>query len=156
MSANISDDTFGNVASGEAMAYKLLATGTMLSTFDTKISKSLQKRYKILCSLSTNSPDPNAWEDVEIQFHRNIPKNTAAEIENAKNVAGMVSQETQLSLMPSVIPDVAAELERIAAEREDIQSRLNVYGSFGVHEEEPEEPDDEPDETEVNDGKKQG
>jgi hypothetical protein len=67
----------------------------------------------------------------------------------------MVSQETQLSLMPSVIPDVAAELERIAAEREDIQSRLNVYGSFGVHEEEPEEPDDEPDETEVNDGKEQ-
>ena len=158
MSANISDDSFGNVASGEAMAYKLLATGTMLSTFDTKISKSLQKRYKILCSLSTNSPDPNAWEDVEIQFHRNIPKNTAAEIENAKNVSGMVSQETQLSLMPSVIPDVAAELERIAAEQEDMRAQMSAYGNFGIHTHDEDEPEEgETDETdEVNDGKEQG
>lgn len=132
MSANISDDSFGNVASGEAMAYKLLATGTMLSTFDMKISKSLQKRYKIICSLSTNCPDPDAWEDVEIVFRRNIPKNTAAEIDNASKVAGMVSQETQLSLMPSVVPDVAAEMERL----KDEQESFNIYGSFGSHDHE--------------------
>ena len=108
-------------------------------------------------SSSTNSPDPNAWEDVEIQFHRNIPKNTAAEIENAKNVAGMVSQETQLSLMPSVIPDVAAELERIAAEQEDMRAQMSAYGNFGIHTHEDEPEEDEPDETEeVNDGKEQG
>ena len=129
MSANISDDSFGNVASGEALAYKLLATGTMLSTFDTKISKSLQKRYKILCSLSTNSPDPDAWEDVELQFHRNIPRNTSAELENAKNAAGIVSQETQLSLMPSIVPDVAAELERMKEERE----AEGVMGMYDFH-----------------------
>ena len=125
MSANISDDSFNNVASGEAFAYKLLATGTMLSTFDTKIAKSLQKRYKILCSLETNCPDPNAWEDVEVVFHRNLPKNVSKEIENAKNVEGIVSQETQLGLMPSVVPDVDAELERIARETEERMASVN-------------------------------
>lgn len=133
MAANISDDSFGNVASGEALAYKLLATGTMLSTFDTKIEKSLQKRYKIFCSLSTNYPSPDAWEDVEITFHRNAPKNVSAEIKNAQDAAGIVSTETQLGLMPSVVPDVGAEMERIKKEAQTAREAASAYGGAFTH-----------------------
>jgi len=147
MSANISDDSFNNVASGEAFAYKLLATGTMLSTFDTKIAKSLQKRYKIICSLETNVSDHEAWQDVELVFHRNIPKNVAKEIENARNVEGIVSAETQLGLMPSVVPDVSVELERIARETEERMASVNTLADIEHNHEEEEVVEDGEDES---------
>lgn len=157
MAANISDDSFGNVTTGAALAYKLLATGTMLSTFDTKIEKSLQKRYKIFCTLSTNISDRNAWEDAEITFHRNAPKNISAEIENAQAVSGMVSKETQLSLMPSVVPDIDAELARIAKEEEEAQKKAAAYGlDFTHNHDHSDEDGDEEDQPEgLEDGEKQ-
>lgn len=132
MAANISDESFNNAASGEAMAYKLLATGTMLSTFDTKIEKSLQKRYKIFCSLSTNVANPEAWREAEVKFNRNLPKNTKQEIENARNAEGIVSQRTQLSLMPSVVQDPDTELEQIARETEETQESIVDRRMFGI------------------------
>ena len=130
MSANISDDSFNNVASGEAFAYKLLATGTMLSTFDTKIAKSLQKRYKIICSLETNSHDPNAWEDVDITFSRNVPKNLQEEVQNASGLEGIVSKKTQLTVL-SVVDDPEAEMEQIRKEEdEDAEADLWRQPSF--------------------------
>ena len=96
MVANISDENFGNNASGISLAYKLLAMDNLAKTFDRKVSKSLSKRYKIFCSLSTNANNPNAWEDAEITFHRNLPKNVAREIENAKN-PGIADQPVSIT-----------------------------------------------------------
>ena len=115
MVANISDDSFGNSTSGVALAYKLQAMSNLALSFDRKIEKSLRKRYKIFCSLSTNVPDRNAYIDVGIKMTRNLPKNYKEEAETAQALSGIVSQETQLKGL-SIISDPTAEIEKIKAE----------------------------------------
>ncbi len=115
MVANISDDTFGSSTSGTALAYKLQAMSNLALGFDRKIEKSLRKRYKIFCSLGTNVPDPNAWRQVEIQTSRNLPKNIQEEAQTAAQLAGIVSKETQLSIL-SIVDNVQEEMKRITTE----------------------------------------
>ena len=115
MVANISDESFGSAASGVALAYKLQAMSNLALTFDRKIEKSLRKRYKLFCSLSTNVPNRDAWRDVDIRTTRNLPKNVAEEAQTAAQLEGVVSKETQLPVL-SIVPDVKKELERMEQE----------------------------------------
>lgn len=116
MVANISDETFGNASSGTALAYKLQAMSNLALGFDRKIEKSLRKRYKIFCSLSTNVPNKDAWREVEIKTSRNIPKNILEEAQIAAQLEGIVSAETQLSVL-SIVANAKEELERMEEER---------------------------------------
>lgn len=115
MVANISDETFGSAASGVALAYKLQAMSNLALTFDRKIEKSLRKRYKLFCSLSTNVANPDAWRDMEFKMARNLPRNIQEETAVAAQAEGLVSKRTQLELL-SYVPDPAVELERMEKE----------------------------------------
>lgn len=116
MVANISDEAFGSASSGTALAYKLQAMSNLALGFDRKIEKSLRKRYKIFCSLSTNVPNKDAWREVEIKTSRNIPKNILEEAQVAAQLEGIVSSETQLSVL-SIVSSAKDELERMEEER---------------------------------------
>ena len=133
MVANISDESFGSAASGVALAYKLQAMSNLALTFDRKIEKSLRKRYKLFCSLSTNVPDRDAWRDVDIRTTRNLPKNVAEEAQTAAQLEGIVSKETQLSVL-SIVPDVKKELERMEQEGAEA-AESTVDFRFGVEHE---------------------
>ena len=115
MVANLSDETFGSAASGVALAYKLQAMSNLALTFDRKIEKSLRKRYKLFCSLSTNVANPDAWRDMEFKMARNLPRNIQEETAVAAQAEGLVSKRTQLELL-SYVPDPAVELERMEKE----------------------------------------
>lgn len=123
MVANISDESFGSAVSGKALAYKIHAMSNLALEFDRKIEKSLRKRYKIWCTLSTNVSDPNAWERIEIRTSRNTPTDTLEEAQAAAQLTGIVSKETQLSTL-SFVPDVQAELSRI--EDENKQTAVSI------------------------------
>lgn len=123
MVANISDDSFGNGTSGTALAYKLQAMSNLALTFDRKIEKSLRKRYKIFCSLSTNVANKDAWQDIEITTSRNLPKNRLEEAQTAQAVDGIVSHATQLSLL-SIVKDPKEEIKAIEKENKDSQSEV--------------------------------
>ena len=116
MVANISDESFGNATSGTALAYKLQAMSNLALTFDRKIEKSLRKRYKIFCSLSTNVSDPDAWRQLDVKTSRNLPKNVQEEAQTATQLEGVVSKETQLSVL-SIVPNVSEEIERMKEEQ---------------------------------------
>ena len=116
MVANISDETFGNSTSGTALAYKLQAMSNLALAFDRKIEKSIRKRFKVWSTLPTNASDPNAYIDIDIKMTRNIPKNISDEAQTAAQLAGIVSRETQLSVL-SIVPDVQAEMEKIEEEQ---------------------------------------
>lgn len=133
MVANISDESFGSAASGVALAYKLQAMSNLALTFDRKIEKSLRKRYKLFCSLSTNVPDRDAWRDVDIRTARNLPKNVAEEAQTAAQLEGIVSKETQLSVL-SIVPDVKKELERMEQEGAEAAESTADF-QFGVEHE---------------------
>lgn len=139
MVANISDETFGNATSGTALAYKLLAMGNMARTFDRKIEKSLRKRYKLWCSLSTNTPNREAWREMQFRMTRNIPKNIVEETQVAAQAEGLVSKQTQLGLL-SYVPDPDAELERMEQEaiaREESVVERRMFGEAPDREKEP-------------------
>lgn len=133
MVANISDESFGSAASGVALAYKLQAMSNLALTFDRKIEKSLRKRYKLFCSLSTNVPNRDAWRDVDIRTTRNLPKNVAEEAQTAAQLEGIVSKETQLSVL-SIVPNVKKELERMEQEGAEAAESTADF-RFGVEHE---------------------
>lgn len=116
MVANISDDSFGNQTSGTALSYKLWATSNLAAGFDRKIEKSLKKRYKIWSSLTTNVSNDKAWQDIDIQMSRNIPKNISEEAQTAARLSGIVSRKTQLSVL-SIVKDPQEEIDKMDEEQ---------------------------------------
>ena len=138
MVANISDESFGNAASGVSLAYKLQAMSNLALTFDRKIEKSLRKRYKIFCSLVTNVHDPLAYQDIEIKTTRNIPVNTQNEAQIASTLQGVVSKETQLSVL-SIVPDVRREIEKMDEEEEEARKKLSAVDMLFADENKPSE-----------------
>lgn len=130
MVANISDESYGNATSGVALAYKLQAMSNLALGFDRKIEKSLRKRYKIFCSLKTNVPDENAWREIEIRTSRNLPKNVLEEAQTAAQLEGLVSKETQLSVL-SIIPNVSEEIDKLKEEQEEEKEDAVMKQMFG-------------------------
>ncbi|NWO23163.1 phage portal protein [Mogibacterium timidum] len=129
MVANISDESFGGATSGTSLAYKLQAMSNLAESFDSKVEKSIRKRLKLFCTLSTNTPHQDAYEDVEITFTRNVPKNLLEEAQTAAQLSGIVSHETQLRGL-SIVADPKAELERIKDEDEESQPLSVIDKAF--------------------------
>lgn len=117
MVSNISDESFGS-SSGVALAYKLQAMSNLALSFQRKFQSSLNKRYKLFCSLTTNEAGKDSWKDIEYSFTRNEPKDIKEQAETATLLMGVTSEETALSVL-SVVPDVKTEIERINKEKTD-------------------------------------
>ena len=89
------------------------------------------KRYKIFCSLATNSATPEGWKTVQVVFIPNTPHNLTEEIQAARDVEGIVSKETQLKLL-HFVEDPKAEQEKMEQEQRallaDSQALREVFG----------------------------
>ena len=120
---NPNDDSFSGNASGVAMQYKMLSMQNMAASKERKFTRSLRKLYRIVFSL-TGYPD--AWKDLTFKFTRNLPDNLSEEVTDAKNLEGVVSKETQLSVL-SIVDDPKAELERMQSEEDErMQSAVSL------------------------------
>ena len=120
---NPNDDSFSGNASGVAMQYKMLSMQNMAASKERKFTRSLRKLYRAVFSL-TNWPD--AWRDLKFKFNRNLPNNLSEEVTDAKNLEGVVSKETQLSVL-SIVDDPKAEIDRMDKEDEQkMQTAISV------------------------------
>ena len=131
MVADISDESFGS-ASGIALRYKLYAMYNLFRTKERKFAAGLNRRYRLLFSspiARTHGVSEKDWVGVKGAFTPNFPANTTEEVENAMKLDGVVSRETQLGLL-SFIDDVAAELERIREEQEELMDQADSYRAF--------------------------
>jgi len=119
MVANINDDSFGN-ASGTALAFKLQPMNNLAINKQRKVKAAMSKRYKLLFNIPTNVPTnlKDEWQNIEYQFTRNMPRNLADEAETAMKLEGVVSKETQLSML-SVVDDVIKEMAKMEAENKE-------------------------------------
>lgn len=117
MVANINDENFGG-SSGIALKYKLQSMNNLAKTKERKFTAGMTKRYKLVANVPTAKIGPDDWTGIQFKFTRNIPNNELEESEIAKNLAGIVSKETQLNTL-SIIEDASAELERIKAEADE-------------------------------------
>lgn len=116
MVANISDENFGT-SSGIAMAYKLQGMSNLRKTKERKFTSGMNRRYKLIFSNPGNAMKKDDWVKLHYKFTPNVPANLLEESQIAKNLSGVVSQETQLGVL-SVVDNPKAEIERIDKEEE--------------------------------------
>ena len=90
----------------------------------------LARRYKLIFSNPVNSMGVDDWAKLHYHFSLNYPANVSEEIENAKNLEGIVSEETQLKVL-SIVDDVNAEIARKESEDENYQSKLMTNDYLG-------------------------
>lgn len=117
MVADINDINFGT-ASGIAIKYRLWAMSSLAKTKERKFTRSLQNMYRLVFSsplMPAGIPE-DSWATIDYIFQLNYPANLLEETEIAKNLAGIVSKETQMAVL-SIIGDPAAEMEKIEEEQ---------------------------------------
>ena len=110
--------------SGIAMRYKLLGFENVSSNIVANMTKALQKRIELICSILHLTGSDNTWRDVHIVFTRNLPENITETAQVINQLRGIVSDKTLISLLP-FIKDVDAEVEQLQEQKE---ANMDMYG----------------------------
>ena len=116
MVANISDENFGS-SSGIALKYKLQAMSNLALTKQRKFTSGMNRRYKLIFSNPVSGMKADDWVKLNYTFTQNMPANLLEESQIAGNLAGIVSQQTQLSVL-SCVDNVQQEIEQIKQDEE--------------------------------------
>ena len=117
MVADISSEDFGT-ASGIAIRYRLQAMSNLALVKERKFKRGLRERWRLLLGYAgTTGMNPNAWSSIRPIFTRNLPSNLVEEAQIASQLAGIVSEETQLSVL-SCVDNPSDEMERKEEEAE--------------------------------------
>ena len=126
MVADISAEDFGT-ASGIAIRYRLQAMSDLALVKERKFRKGLMERWRMLFGYAgSTGVQADAWMQVRPHFTRNLPENLTEEADVAAKLAGIVSKETQLSVL-SCVPSPHDEMERMEAEQD---AQAPAYGIF--------------------------
>lgn len=116
---NLTDESFASNLSGVAIKYKLLGLENLAAMKERKFKKGIQRRFELLFNLLyTRGKSAANYMAIKPTFKRSLPANLVEETEMVRNLQGITSKETMLSLL-SFIEDVQAELEQIEKEREE-------------------------------------
>ena len=123
---NMSDENFVGNSSGVSMAYKLQGLEFLTGVKEQKFKKGLLRRVELLSNvLSIRANQQMNFTDVEFIFTRNNPKNLVEIVEMATDLTGIISNETQLDLLPMVDKD--QELKRIEQEKKQQSEEMNLF-----------------------------
>lgn len=102
----MTDDNFAANASGVAMKYKLMGIETATSKKERAFKKALQRRIELICNIFGVMGSDYNYMDIQPTFTRNIPANLVEVADVVSKVGHLLSEETQISLLPiDVNPD---------------------------------------------------
>ena len=123
---NMADENFVGNSSGVSMAYKLQGLEFLTGVKEQKFKKGLLRRVELLSNvLSIRANQQMDFTSVEFIFTRNNPKNLVEIVEMATDLTGIISNETQLDLLPMVDKD--QELKRIEQEKKQQSEEMNLF-----------------------------
>ncbi|MDL2310472.1 phage portal protein [Peptostreptococcaceae bacterium OttesenSCG-928-C18] len=127
LTPSLDDESFSQVASGEAQKYKLWGVEQLRSTKESYYKKAIKKRYRLINSVKSKVSeffvDP---KDLQIEFTENVPKNYWSEVNSFIDAGGELSKSTLISLL-SWVDDVKDELDKIEFEKSlEIKEVKNV------------------------------
>ncbi len=111
MVCNTSDDAFGT-SSGEALKLKLRPMMNLARTKERKFTAGMNRRYRLIFSNPLAEMPSDAWTGLSYKFTFDIPNNLADEASTARNLVGIVSEQTILKTL-SCVEDVQKEMEQI-------------------------------------------
>lgn len=120
-----SNKDFGTL-SGIALAYKILPMEWLCSVIEAYFSKGIQRMFTLIGN-AVSALYRTQIAPVTIRFRRNLPFDLATIATVAGQLKGILSDETILKLFPAdLIPDMAAELERIDGQAHDRLPAIEV------------------------------
>jgi len=114
MVMNINDSSFGT-QSGIALKYKLASMENLAKMKERKFTAGLNRRYKMIAHTGLTPMGEDDWVGINYKFTRNHPANLLEESEIAKNLSGVTSKETALTVL-SVVGNVQDEMGKIKEE----------------------------------------
>lgn len=129
---DFTDTAFGT-SSGIALKYKLLGFENAASSIEKRMTKVLQRRIELLCSI-INLVGEDMWRDIQIIFTRNIPVDYSEVVAEINTLRGLVSDKTLISQL-AFIQDVDAEMNAIR-EQKEANAQLYNYSFPAVEEDE--------------------
>lgn len=134
MVANINDESFGS-ASGVSLEFKLQPMKNLAAMKERKFASGMNRRFKMIFNLPTNmeASKKDEWRNLNYRYTRNIPRNIADEANTASSLEGVVSKETQLSVL-SIVDNPKQEIERMQAEKGNSGYNSDANGDFVVGE----------------------
>lgn len=113
---NLSDESFSNSQSGEALKYKLFGLENLVSVTEGFMKESFEKRIQMIVNvLNVKSTAEYDYTEVTMVFTRNLPQNLTNLADVASKLVGIISNETLYTLLPFV-DDPAKETERFQNE----------------------------------------
>ena len=113
----MSDESFAGNLSGVAIRYKFAGLDELTTEKEQKFLAAQKKKIKIITDFINTKYNKSYSPDiVEMRIEYNLIENESEIIKNVRDLSGIISHETMLSLLP-FIKDVADEIARIKAER---------------------------------------
>lgn len=113
----MTDEDFASNASGVAMKYKLMGLENTTAKKERCFKKGLQRRLEIICNILSVMGTNYDYRAIDIVFKRNIPTNITEIAEVINKIGHLLSEETQVSLLPIDV-DYAAEKVKKDKEKE--------------------------------------
>lgn len=116
MVPDITSEDFAS-ASGMALKMRMMPMSNLARNKEMKFRRGVQERLRLLASYPSLPFSGDDWQHVEVTMKRNMPDDLLSEAQTAGALSGIVSEETQLSVL-SCVPDPRAEMERKRAEQD--------------------------------------
>lgn len=123
---DMGDEKFSGNTSGVALEFKLLPLEQLGSQKEMYFKDAINKRLQLIIDYLGLKIKPT---DIQKVFTRNLPRNLKEISEIMKNLKGLISDETLISLFPQV-EDAKSELEKMKTEAEE-NNIYNDYENFG-------------------------
>ena len=118
MVPDITSDSFVT-ASGIALKMRMMPMSNLARKKDRKFKRGVQERLKLLAAYPLSQGfSGDDWKAVEVTMHRNMPDDLESEAGVAGQLSGIVSEETQLSVL-SCVSDPKAEIRRKREEQDE-------------------------------------
>lgn len=131
---DFSSETFvGGVSSGVAIRYRLTGMENRAGIIEGRMKKALQRRIEIICGIASLKLGEEVFRDIQINFKRNIPEDTAATVDMITKLKGTVSDKTLITQL-DFVNDADMEMEAL---KEQKTLNMSLY-NFGSSEEEEE------------------
>lgn len=124
MVANISDENFAT-SSGVALRYKLQSMDNLAKNKERKFQSGMSRRYRIISNFPTSKIGEDEWVSLKYNFTRNVPANLSEEADIASKLSGIVSEETQVSVL-SIVQNAKEEVKRKNEEMADEFTRTGT------------------------------
>ena len=134
---DFSSETFvGGVSSGVAIRYRLTGMENRAGIIEGRMKKALQRRIEIICGIASLKLGEEVFRDIQINFKRNIPEDTAATVDMINKLKGTVSDKTLITQL-DFVNDADMEMEALK-EQKTLNMKLYNFGNSEDGEEDAE------------------